>query len=164
MTGVNAFLFYKDIFLSSSYSVVSTVFMCAPLLGGVLTFIFSSVDQGSLSFYGFLLIGLFESIFFLLFQFGFKEIAGKTLPFAIVVLINFTLSPLLGVLPQYLKRESTKLFGVYRVIGQLSNFFGYWILSTLYRLLSLNFILICSGCSILGGILTYFLLIKKSKA
>lgn len=166
MSGVNLFLYYKDIFLSSTYGLSSSIFLSSPLIGGlIILFIGKRVNMKKLSIFGFISVGVLEVILYCvkkgLFPYYNTAVLDSSLPILIMIILNFAIIPLFGIIPHYIGKSSSSIFIVYGLISQIANLACFTALSSLYQKIGIDFLVLCAISMGLGGIFSHYLLKKK---
>ncbi|KAH9385916.1 uncharacterized protein NEMAJ01_0812 [Nematocida major] len=162
MTGINVLLYYKDIFIQYASSAPAIALTAAPLAGGLLMLVLpSKKDLTFCAMSGFLLIGICQNtlvmakINWLPLSRSWNTTLALFLPALIVFLVNATLTPLLGVLPQHMGKTSPRIFSVYGAIVQAANFLAYLLLTTAYAHIGLRFLWVCVCFSIVSKIILW---------
>ncbi|KAI5160418.1 hypothetical protein NEAUS03_1121 [Nematocida ausubeli] len=158
MTGVNAFLYYKEISILSSSSSLSLILLLSPLLGGILGLFFtkSAISPVRVSF-GFLAVGILQIIFYFLKIFEFNQIIIVVLVGFMIVNLTVCLNPLLSVIP-VLYEKSVRFVVVFGFYQQIIDIFSFSLVSLLFTQSGISFVWVTGIFSIVFGTLIHYVL------
>ncbi|KAI5139820.1 hypothetical protein NEAUS07_2636 [Nematocida ausubeli] len=158
MTGVNAFLYYKEISILSSSSSLSLILLLSPLLGGILGLFFtkSAISPVRVSF-GFLAVGILQIIFYFLKFFEFNQIIIVVLVGFMIVNLTVCLNPLLSVIP-VLYEKSVRFVVIFGFYQQIIDIFSFSLVSLLFTQSGISFVWVTGIFSIVSGTLIHYVL------
>lgn len=166
LSGINLFLYYKDIIIPSTYGISSGIILSGPLVGGILMLFIAgkSIDMRKFAIFGFIAVGIFEILLYCIKQNLFSipldicNLISTVLIFLILSSLNCAIIPLSGVLPHYIGKPSSFILMIYGLLTQVFNLLCFMGLTALYKIIGMKFLLVSGVSMFLGGIFTKFLL------